>query len=438
MSHDHAHPLSPNSARQRPPTRRRLPMPAYQPPPKIFRIPAAYACAGPGVAAARNSVASLPTATSGRDCSPCARPGCRSSRFCGPHAISWRRSMLDSSVRSRWTSEARRGVRGPTCIRSSCATASGLHAACSRRSARRRSHWCAAPERQRVRDRAQRDEAQRARLRDHRPQSEEYGEWYYWLSIFGTPSATEPWGWQLDGHHLIINCFVLGDQIVLTPKFMGSEPVVAECGKYAGTRVFRAEESDGLALMRGTDAEQQRQGDHRRRACRASCSPLLQRQRRACPTKASATAISRPSSKGVLATSSASTSAACGPGHAEIRLEEAAITWARRTLPGSARCDDHGPFYYRIYSPVVLIEFDHQPGIVYATTSPRATTSTRWCARRTATTTARTCCASIMPGTIISTRAARTASAKSNVIYRILAVRAGRTNPRCARDRMQG
>ncbi len=34
---------------------------------------------------------------------------------------------------------------------------------------------------------------------------EEYGEDLYWLSIMGEPSATEPWGWQWDGHHLIIN-----------------------------------------------------------------------------------------------------------------------------------------------------------------------------------------------------------------------------------------
>jgi Protein of unknown function (DUF3500) len=45
----------------------------------------------------------------------------------------------------------------------------------------------------------------------------EYSEWYYWMSLFGTPSVTEPWGWQIDGHHLIINCFVLGDQLVMTP-----------------------------------------------------------------------------------------------------------------------------------------------------------------------------------------------------------------------------
>src|SRR2546426_812881 len=38
---------------------------------------------------------------------------------------------------------------------------------------------------------------------------DEYGEWFYWVSIFGTPSPGEPWGWQIDGHHLNVNCFVL-------------------------------------------------------------------------------------------------------------------------------------------------------------------------------------------------------------------------------------
>src|SRR5215204_2297347 len=51
----------------------------------------------------------------------------------------------------------------------------------------------------------------------------EYGEWVYFVSMFGQPSAHEPWGWQIDGHHLIVNCLVLGDQMVATPMFMGSE-----------------------------------------------------------------------------------------------------------------------------------------------------------------------------------------------------------------------
>ena len=94
---------------------------------------------------------------------------------------------------------------------------------------------------------------------------EEYGEWLYWISIFGMPSPDEPRGWQIDGHHLNVNCFVLGDQLVLTPNFMGSEPVLARFGKYTGTRVFAAEEEQGyapdaLAFARGAAARDDWQG----------------------------------------------------------------------------------------------------------------------------------------------------------------------------------
>jgi hypothetical protein len=84
----------------------------------------------------------------------------------------------------------------------------------------------------------------------------EYGEDLYWVSIMGKPSAAEPWGWQIDGHHLIINYFVLGDQVVMTPTFLGSEPVDAKTGRYAGIRVFKADEDRGLAVIRALSGEQ--------------------------------------------------------------------------------------------------------------------------------------------------------------------------------------
>ena len=68
---------------------------------------------------------------------------------------------------------------------------------------------------------------------------EEYGEWLYWLTVMGSPSAKEPWGWQLDGHHAIINYFVLGDQVVMTPYFVGSEPVIAHAGKFKGVEILQ-------------------------------------------------------------------------------------------------------------------------------------------------------------------------------------------------------
>src|SRR5260370_17371251 len=77
---------------------------------------------------------------------------------------------------------------------------------------------------------------------------EQYGEWRYYMTVMGKPSAKDPWGWQLDGHHAIINYFVMGDQVVMTPYFAGSEPVIAESGRYKGTAVLQDEQNEGLAM----------------------------------------------------------------------------------------------------------------------------------------------------------------------------------------------
>ena len=82
---------------------------------------------------------------------------------------------------------------------------------------------------------------------------DEYGEWQYYVTVMGEPSATEPWGFQFDGHHAVINYFVLGDQVVMTPFFAGSEPVVAKFGKYQGTAILQKEQNDALALINALD-----------------------------------------------------------------------------------------------------------------------------------------------------------------------------------------
>jgi hypothetical protein len=84
------------------------------------------------------------------------------------------------------------------------------------------------------------------------------GEWAYIFCLFGAPSASEPWGWQFFGHHLVLNCFVLGDQMVLTPAFWGAEPNYADHGPFKGIHLFQDEERAGLKLMRSLSAAQQK------------------------------------------------------------------------------------------------------------------------------------------------------------------------------------
>jgi hypothetical protein len=46
----------------------------------------------------------------------------------------------------------------------------------------------------------------------------------YFVTIFGTPSETEPWMLQFGGHHLALNLTVSGEDNVLTPSFTGVQP----------------------------------------------------------------------------------------------------------------------------------------------------------------------------------------------------------------------
>ena len=58
------------------------------------------------------------------------------------------------------------------------------------------------------------------------------------------------------------------------------------------------------------------------------------------------------------------------PGHANIRLDEIRPHLAASHFAWIGACDDTSPFYYRILSPAILVEFDHQPGIVFDNDTP--------------------------------------------------------------------
>lgn len=81
-------------------------------------------------------------------------------------------------------------------------------------------------------------------------------ELFYWVGIMGEPSETNPWGWQIEGHHLSVNYFVLGDRVVMSPVFMGSEPVFAASGVFQGTSVLLAQRERAFALFASLTPEQ--------------------------------------------------------------------------------------------------------------------------------------------------------------------------------------
>ncbi len=195
---------------------------------------------------------------------------------------------------------------------------------------------------------------------------EEYSEWFYWITIMGEPSATQPWGWQLDGHHVIINYFVLGDQVVMTPVFMGSEPVRAEGGKFKGTEIMQPEQDKGLALMKALNAAEQAGARIRKNKAGEDLLSAAYRDNLVLDYAGIRAAELGIPKQALLLGVIEEYVNNMKEGHARVRMSEVRKhlneTWFGWI--GSTEAD--GVFYYRIQSPVILIEFDHQRPIALA------------------------------------------------------------------------
>ena len=189
---------------------------------------------------------------------------------------------------------------------------------------------------------------------------EELDEWFYYLTFMGEPSEEQPWGWQLDGHHLIVNYFVLGDQVVMTPTFMGSEPVIAEAGKYKGVSVMQDEMNRGLDLMRALDEGQRSQA-------------VLETSKTGNNNVAEAFRDNVVLDyAGIRADNLASHQQELllalveefvgnmADGHAKVKMDEVREHLDETYFAWIGGFDTGSVFYYRVHSPVVLIEFDHQ------------------------------------------------------------------------------
>ena len=189
---------------------------------------------------------------------------------------------------------------------------------------------------------------------------EQYGEWLYHLTVMGDPSLNEPWGWQLDGHHMIVNYFVLGDQVVMTPFFTGSEPVTATAGKFKGTTILQAEQAAGLAMINALDDGQKKKAILE--AAKSGNNNLTGAWKDNVVLDYAgvpATALS-PAQRNQLLSLIQMFVDNLRAGHAKVKMDEVRRHLDRTHFAWIGATDPSAVFYYRIHSPVILIEFDHQ------------------------------------------------------------------------------
>jgi hypothetical protein len=189
---------------------------------------------------------------------------------------------------------------------------------------------------------------------------DEYGEDLYWFTIMGRPSAGEPWGWQIDGHHLVINYFVLGDQVVMTPTFMGSEPISAESGKYAGTSIMETEQELALAFMRTLRDAQRREAILSTTKRRGENHAEMLRDNAVVPYEGIAASRLDETQIDALMALIGAHVGNMALEHAARKMDEVRAHLDNTHFAWKGSVGPDAVFYYRIQSPVIYIEFDHQ------------------------------------------------------------------------------
>jgi Protein of unknown function (DUF3500) len=186
------------------------------------------------------------------------------------------------------------------------------------------------------------------------------GEWLYFITIMGIPSATDPWGWQFSGHHAIVNFFVLGDQVVMTPLFLGSEPVRATSGKYKGVVVLQQEQKDGLEMVRALSGPQQQKAVlNFSKTGNNNLTEAFKDNVVLDYAGIGAKDLESPARRQLRDLMQLYVSN-MDDGHARVKMSEVEKHIENTWFAWVGGTQDDSVFYYRIQNPVILIEFDHQ------------------------------------------------------------------------------
>lgn len=190
-----------------------------------------------------------------------------------------------------------------------------------------------------------------------------YDEELYFFTLMGLPSPSEPWGWQLDGHHLVINYFVLGDQVVMSPVFMGGEPIMTTSGKYKGNTLFQDEQDLGLHFMQSLSKELQTEATLSTSKHNNDIKAEASKDNVTLNYEGVRVSKLPETQKGSLVHLIRQYINTMDEGHHKIKMEEIMAHWGSTYFAWVGETTADAVFYYRIHSPVVLIEFDHQAAV---------------------------------------------------------------------------
>jgi len=208
-------------------------------------------------------------------------------------------------------------------------------------------------------------------------------EFSYNFALYGTPHPANPWGWQLFGHHCAVNCLVVDGRMALSPVFFGAEPNEIDAGPHQGLRAFDRRIDLATDLMATLPPELRNAatlyahmvdpampegrvhpGDERHLAGAFQDNRVI-------PLEGIRVAEMDSEAQQLVIEilDEFISPLPSGPRKARLRelrehLDETWFSWIGGHAPGDV-------FYYRIQSPVIIVELDHHCGVFLDYTTPQ-------------------------------------------------------------------
>ncbi|KAL9109748.1 MAG: hypothetical protein Q9227_005617 [Pyrenula ochraceoflavens] len=207
-------------------------------------------------------------------------------------------------------------------------------------------------------------------------------EFSYNFVIFGSPSVDRPWGYSFYGHHLCLNVFFYKCQIVISPWFTGAEPNEVDQGPFSGTRILTREERLGLQLMQSLPRNLQGKArifeqmvdpkmppgrwnkDDQRHLCGAY------RDNRIVPYEGIKVTEMAEEQKSLVSAIFEEYLMYLPQRARGVHLDHILSFASETYFCWIGGFGDDDPFYYRIQSPVIIVEFDHHSGVFLTNQEP--------------------------------------------------------------------
>jgi hypothetical protein len=182
----------------------------------------------------------------------------------------------------------------------------------------------------------------------------------YFFTIFGRPSRDTAWGWRVEGHHLSLHfSSVTGELVATTPMFLGSNPAVLSHGPHAGLSLLAAEVGIARELLSSFDTGQRGQ------AIISATAPgdiVTGNSRTASLEKMAGLSASSMTGeqRALLIRLIQEYATNLRPDLANAQLDRIQTSGGEKLHFAWAGSIEAGnPHYYRIHSPMLLIEYDN-------------------------------------------------------------------------------